>query len=226
MLAVTVVLLPCGGCELRMAQQHRSFPFRWVLPSVELVVCLALLWPARGLLFLGVVESIDSYSRPTPKSSVVPAPPVTAEGQRIDDAATRFADIRTKAPLALNFPVLVMQLPYILVSPAKRERIPKGMPPDIWRALSWPFVGILFWWFLGRGVEALLTARRAVVHPRISWVETAFALILLVTGLVAFIGVLTTTPDFCSGGLRSGTPRRKPLRPHRHNFAVPRNFTT
>jgi hypothetical protein len=123
-------------------------------------------------------------------------PPLTPERQRTEDAATKLADVRTKAPLALNFPVLIAQLPYIIiVSPAKREWVPKGMPPDIWRALSWPFAGILFWWFLGRSVEALSTARRSVVHPRISWIETAFAVILLGTGLVTLIGILTTTPD-------------------------------
>lgn len=186
-----------------MAHQHRSFPFRWVLPPVQLAVCLALLWPVRSRLLLGVLESIDSYSRPTPKTSVVPnpkrvyivVPPETPETQQTDDASAKVADIRTKAPLALNFPVLVAQLPYVLLSPAKREWVPKGMPPDTWRSLSWPFVGILFWWFLGRGVEALRTARRSVVHPRISWIETAFALILLGTGLVTLIGTLTTTPD-------------------------------
>jgi hypothetical protein len=186
-----------------MAYQHRSFPFRWVLPSFQLVVCLVLLWPIRGHLLLGVEESIYSYSRPTPRGGVVPepkgiyivVPPVSPETPRTDDAAKKVADIRTKAPLALNFPVLIAQLPYILVSPAKREWVPKGMPPDTWRALSWPFVGILFWWFLGRGVEALRTARRSVVHPRIGWIETAFAVILSGTGLVTLIGILTTTPD-------------------------------
>jgi hypothetical protein len=184
-----------------MADQHRSFPFRWVLPSVQLLVCLAILWPVRGRLLLGVEESIDSYSPPTsrdwivldPKGLVVP--PITPEFQRTADIAAKVADLRMKVPLALNFPVLIVQLPYILVRPAKREWVPKGMFPDIWRALSWPFVGIFFWWFLGRSFEALPTARRSIVHPRISWVETAWALILLVTGLVTLIGLLTSTPD-------------------------------
>jgi len=149
-----------------------------------------------------VVESIDSYSRPTPKDRVVVldpkwlvVPSITPELQRTDDVATRVADIRTKAPLALNFPVLVAQLPYILVSPAKREWVPKGMIPDTWRALSWPFVGIFFWWFLGRSFEALPAARRSVVHPRIGSIETACALILLGTGLLTLIGMITSTPD-------------------------------
>src|SRR5258708_27147966 len=186
-----------------MAQQHRSFPFRWVLPSVQLVVCFLLLWPARGVLILGVMESIDAYSHSTPRKSAIPdprgadvrVPPVSFEKQRTNEAATRVAEIRTKAPLALNFPVLVVQIPYVVLNPTKQERVPRGMSFDTWRALSWPFAGILFWWFLGRSVEAFLAARRSVVHRRISWIETGFALILLVIGLVAFIGLLTTTPD-------------------------------
>lgn len=186
-----------------MTHQHYGFPFRWVLPCVQLVVCIALLWPVRGFLILGVLESIDLYSRSAPKSSAVPdtrafdivVPPVAPENQRKDDAARKAADIRMKAPLALDFPVLVAQLPYVLASPTKREWVPKGMPPDIWRALSWPFAGVLFWWFLGRSVEALSAARRSVLHPRISWVEAAFAIILLGAGLVSAVGILTSTPD-------------------------------
>lgn len=185
-----------------MAQQCKGFPFRWVLPSVQLVVCLALLWPVRGLLRLGAEESIYSYFPPTPKGAVVRdpganiiLPPVSPERQRTDDAAAEIADIRMKAPLALNFPVLVWQLPYILVSPAKREWVPRGMSPDTWRSLSWPCLGLFFWWFLGRSVEALLAARRSVVYPRISWIETSFALVLLSTGLITLVGILTTTPD-------------------------------
>jgi hypothetical protein len=186
-----------------MADQHRGFPFRWVLPCAQFAVCLAILWPARGFLILGVLESVDSYSRPRPESSAVQGPrrfdfvvpAVPPESQLKDDASIKIADKRMKAPLALDFPVLVAELPYILASPAKREWVPKGMPPDIWRALSWPFVGLLFWWSLGKSVEALTAARRSVANPRITWIETAFAIILSGTGLVAIVGVLTSTPD-------------------------------
>jgi hypothetical protein len=183
-----------------MANQDRSFPFRWVLPSLQLVVCVVLLWSVRVYSFYGGVESIDSYSRPTPKGQAAPGPKLfvvpatTPELQRTAYIATKLAEIRTEAPLVLDFPVLVVQLPFILVSPAKREWVPKGMLPDTWRALSWPLVGTFFWWFLGRSVEALPMARRSVVRPRISWIETACAVILFGTGLVALIGMLTSTP--------------------------------
>ena len=182
-----------------MHPQQPSFPFRWVLPSAQLVLCMALLWPVRTFLLFGVMGSIASYSNPNLKLRAnsdskgvdIIVPPLTPEVQR---RLTQW-EIRKTAPLALNFPVLITQLPYILASPAKREWVPKGMFPDVWRALSWPFAGMLFWWSLGRAVEALSAARRFVVRPRISWAETAFAIALLAIGFVALVGILTSTPD-------------------------------
>jgi len=140
--------------------------------------------------------SIASYPSPNLKGRVdVIVPPLTPEGQRRVDAVVKVWEIRKTAPLALNFPVLIAQLPYVLVNPAKREWVPKGMFPDVWRALSWPFAGMLFWWSLGRAVEALSAARLSVVRPRMSWVETVFAIVLFAVGLVALAGILTSTPD-------------------------------
>ena len=186
-----------------MTPHYGNPPFRWVLAFVQLVVCLGFLWPEREFLLFGLIESIHSYHTPTPKSKAssesksdnVIVPPPTPEEQRQVDAATKRWETRKVAPLVLDFPVLIAQLPYILLSPAKREWVPKGMFPDVWRALSWPFAGMFFWWFLGRGVEALSAARRSVARPRISWVEATFALILFSIGLVTLVGILTSTPD-------------------------------
>jgi hypothetical protein len=186
-----------------MAPDHRSFPFRWILPSAQLVVCLALLWPVRGFILFDVMQSIRSYSSPTAKSSATSDSkevyaitlPRTPDEQRRVDAAAKLWETRRTPPLALNFPVLIAQLPYILVSPTKREWVPKGMSPDVWRPLSWPFAGMFFWWLFGRSVEALSAARRSLARPQINWVETTFALILFGIGLVTLIGILTSTPD-------------------------------
>ena len=61
--------------------------------------------------------------------------------------------------------------------------------------LSCPFAGMFFWWFAGTGIEALCAALQSVVRPRIGWVETLFAGILVATGIVALVGILTSTPD-------------------------------
>jgi hypothetical protein len=186
-----------------MALQHGSFPFRWVLPIVQLGICVALLWPMRGFLVFEIMESLHSYSILTPKTSPTSdsnvvyniVVPTTPEEQRQADGVTRLWEARKTAPLALNFPVLIVQLPYVILSPSKSEWVPRGMFVDVWRALSWPFVGMFFWWFLGRGVEALSAARRSVGLPRISLIETIFALILFCIGLVMLVGILMSTPD-------------------------------
>jgi hypothetical protein len=183
-----------------MASQHRGFPFRWVLPFLQLAVCLALLWPVRSFLFFGIAGLMGSHSSwaqsaAGSNSNENYVPSTSPEVQRDADAASKLGDMRTKAALALDFPVLVAQLPYILLNPAKREWVPKGMFPDIWRMLSWPFAGMFFWWFWGKDIEALLAARRNLLHPRIGWTETAFAVILFGVGLVSLAGILTSTPD-------------------------------
>lgn len=134
-------------------------------------------------------------STPDSKGALDTVPPTTPEERRRVDSEIDLWETRKRAPVALNFPVLIVQLPYILVSPTKREWVPRGMLPDVWRALSWPFAGMFFWWFLGRGFEALFAARRSVARPRISWGETAFALILFGAGILTLIGLLTSTPD-------------------------------
>ena len=56
-------------------------------------------------------------------------------------------------------------------------------------------MGMVFWWFAGRGIEALCAALQSMVRPRIGWVETLFAGILVVIGIVALVGMLTSTQD-------------------------------
>jgi len=67
---------------------------------------------------------------------------------------------------------MLVQLPYVILNPTKQEWIPRGMNFRTWRAISWPLLGILFWWIAGRGMEALIAARRCLIRPRITWIET------------------------------------------------------
>lgn len=184
-----------------MAHNRSAFPFRWVLPSAQLLVCLVALWPVRSHLVFGIREAIESYAPARAKSGgyasglrVYTFPSLTPEQQQAANATAKVAELCMGTPLLLNFPVLVVQLPYILVVPAKKEWVPKGMFPETWRALSWPFAGLIFWWFSGRGIEALLAAHRSVVNPRLGWIETAFAGILSCIGLVLVIGLADSTP--------------------------------
>ena len=152
-----------------MNGQRATFPFRRVLPAFQLLICLSFLWPSRHLLFQ-LARTIESYAPPKARSTSSPVidvevPSLTPEQQEAADRAAKLEDLRLRVPVMLNFPVLIPQLPYILVNSEKREWVPRGMLAEVWRALSWPFAGILFWWCAGRGIEALRAAGKAVVAP-------------------------------------------------------------
>src|SRR5262249_35416222 len=61
----------------------------------------------------------------------------------------------------------------------------KWMPPLLlnlwmWRAFTWPFIAIVFWWMAGRGCEALAATRAKIATPRIRLIEVLFALVFVV----------------------------------------------
>jgi len=118
---------------------------------------------------------------------------LTPQRQREVDAVYEKALQRLRVPVVLNFPVAVAQVPYVLVR--RREWVPQGMFIESWRALIWPLAGIIFWWLTGRGIEALSASFQSAPHPRLHWVEVTWAAVLLVIGIVTFIGIVTSTPD-------------------------------
>lgn len=87
----------------------------------------------------------------------------------------------------LNLPSGLIQLPYVILNPAKEEWVPLGMDLMTWRAISWPLLGILFWWSAGRGIEALIATRRGLVKPEISLPETAIGAALFLFCVIAAI---------------------------------------
>lgn len=176
------------------------YQLRWVLPVAQLLICFVALWPARGHLLFGLIAAKQFYApahRETGELSeqqrVIVLPDLTLERQRGADSAYENAERRMRVPVVLNFPVVVAQMPYVLVT--RREWFPRGMLIEVWRALMWPFVGIVFWWLAGRGIEALSISFQSTIHPRLRWMEVAWAFLLLVVGIVTFIGIVTSTPD-------------------------------
>ena len=93
----------------------------------------------------------------------------------------------------LNFPVVIAQLPYNLVT--RREWHPQGMVIETWRALFWPLAGLVFWFLTGRGIEALLASLKSNLCPKLNWIEVTWATVLVIVGIVLLIGIWTTTPD-------------------------------
>jgi len=159
-----------------MVQERRTFAFRWLLPTTQLLLCSVALWPLRPLLIQQVRDSIYAYrvrtnpppSLPEKQQLVVPLSP----RQQSDFETFERLERREWIPQTLNLPSILVQLPYVILNPAKQEWIPRGMNFRIWRAISWPLLGILFWWIAGRGIEALIATRRRLIRPNITWIET------------------------------------------------------
>jgi hypothetical protein len=103
---------------------------------------------------------------------------------------------REWVPLMLNLPSGFVQLPYAAVNPSREDWRPRGINLRTWRVISWPLLGILFWWCAGRGIEALIAARRRFVTPQITWPETVMAVMLLLfCGFTAVSLPLSGHPD-------------------------------
>jgi hypothetical protein len=177
-----------------MRKQSCCLPYRWILPSAQLLVCAVVLWPIRSEFIFEIRESIRAYS---PARSFEHEPryvlpygfdlnPDDPQWQR----SLRNAERRLWTPSMLNLPVIMVDLPYLILNPAKTEWVPKGMYFRWWRATSWPFVGLIFWWIAGRGVEALLCAHQSAIYPPIGWVETLVGILLLAVGTMGFIAAL------------------------------------
>ncbi len=160
----------------------KRFPFRWVLPVGQLLLCAVILWP-----FLAPsLPPHKQSSRPNVVENVI----VPTPG---GESSANLFHLRLLAPSALNWPVLVVQLPYVVVD--KHEWVPRGMVLELWRAITWPLVGTFFWWIVGRSFEAILATRESQIEPRIRVAEVVVGSVLFCFGLVLLIGILTSTPD-------------------------------
>lgn len=181
-----------------MKEQLRTFPFRWLLPVLQLSLCLISLWSSRYFLAFELSRSIESYAPAESRTSLKGSLRIdilTPEQQKAADREAKIEYLRMRVPVALNFPVGIVQLPYVILSPAKTEWVPRGMLAETWRAISWPFAGVLFWWVAGRGIEALRSCREAIISPRVTLLETIFAALLVCIGIVVLVGTIMSTPD-------------------------------
>lgn len=166
-------------------EKIRRFRFRLALPLGQLALCALILWPIRGLIFLGLGLRMGTGGPPL----IFRAGP----GMRF----LEWSLISGKQTVAaINLPAGVLQLPTIFLSPSRQIWKPAGVDFQTWNAVTWPVLGIVFWWVAGRGADALIATRRKMLAPRIGWTETVLGFVLGVGGLVTPIAFLFTAgPD-------------------------------
>lgn len=162
---------------------------RWILPLAQLLVCLVIALPVRWFLFYEVSRSTGPIRWPDGTIHLSQADLDSIE--RVEDVRYRLA----KVPIVLDFPALLVEAPYTLAVYARSGHPVTGAAFETWRTLGWPFLGIPFWWCIGRSVEALRASRRSIVLPRITLIETTSGVVLACIGITGLIGILTSTPD-------------------------------
>src|SRR5260370_31245238 len=157
------------------------------------MICLVVLWPIRSSLIDQTRVSLRVYrflkasppQRDGNQQFIGLIEHLTPQQQYELDVFER----RKMVPTMLNVPSLLVQLPYVILNPDKKEWVPKSMDLWTWRAIALPLIGILFWWIAGRGMEALLAARPQLVRPRIRWIEVVVGATLLLFCVFAAVGL-------------------------------------
>jgi hypothetical protein len=154
----------------------RKIRFSWLLPLGQLLLCAALLWPIR----LTVLRALH-----------IPLPHIVEQ--------TMLSDCLRWSPkqnfffdsiVALDIPAGLIQLPYIMTSPTKREWTPDGIDSRVWRAVTWPLLCIPFWWIAGRAIDALTALNHRLLTPRIGLMETVIGSLWVAVGAFIFVGFL------------------------------------
>ena len=179
--------------SLHMPKTQSCFAFRWLLPMAQIMVCLTVLWPSRAMLIHQIGSSVRAYR--ALESSLPQAAPADTAGASVsvyvyadaeESRKTQALERDEWVPMMLNLPSGLVQLPYVILNPSKVDWSPSGINLRAWRVISWPIVGILFWWSAGRGIEALIAGTRRMIGPRITWLETVIAAALfLFCGIAA-----------------------------------------
>jgi len=170
-----------------MDDPRPSFAFSLLLPVIQLLVCIVVLRPYWFSLREHVRYHVQQFERVLSRNdqSNTQSPTMTNVVIGFEPEPESF-DFRLATPAALNLPVGFVQLPIAFASNNGAEWAPGDMTLGEWRALTWPFLGLVFWWIAGRGFEALFAAtqsrRFTIIRPSLHWLEVMIGFCFLVAG--------------------------------------------
>jgi hypothetical protein len=175
-----------------MRQETHVPPLRWIFPVAQLFLCVVILWPMRQGLVDQIRASLREYgiSHDTAaRNSVTPRLRPFDFSDPDVQRRIKISEAREWDVAALNLPGGLPDLTYAILSPAHSEWIPRGMFMWTWRDLSWPVIGIFFWWLAGRSIEALLFSRHRILLPKVRWWEVVVSLPTVAFGAIWAVGL-------------------------------------
>jgi hypothetical protein len=157
--------------------------WRWNLPLGHLVFCAFLLAPWWHGFVSELHRSIIAYSGEQASSASPQNRPLILKFDYSAEEERRMRNFERRiwTPAALNFPAGALTIPFAMFSSTHEEWHPREMFFEHWRALSWPLMGIVFWWSAGKGLEALLAARKSHAFP-LSWIHPVLGIWEVLTG--------------------------------------------
>lgn len=187
--------------------------YRLILPLFQFIICVAVLISLRGAILSAINDSITSAQRRAGQPQVLSQPPAsTAQSPadsghqapnrepiftiisrpmtREEEHRQEIQDALTAIPAALNFPVFMVETPLSFFSSPRTRGAMTMNDLRLWRALTFPVVGLLFWWIAGRAIEALCSMRRGIIFPRLLFIEGFAGALIMVVGLSSSLVML------------------------------------
>jgi hypothetical protein len=156
---------PAEGIAPILISGPERLRFSLLLPLGQLVLCAVLLFPIRLMILCDFHIPLSPMMERIMATNYFPW--------------TARPDFLLSSVAALNLPGGMIQLPYEITTSSKKEWMPEGMYFPIWRAVTWPFLCIPFWWIAGRAIDALAAIKSRQLTPRIRWPETIVGFLLL-----------------------------------------------
>ena len=163
---------------------NRDPQFRRILPVAELLLSAVLLIPWSGLIAWQIPGMLH-LRRPTKVE-----PGVMVLRRSVESEAHDVRCVQAIATLRLSVPAL-LNLPSGFLGLARRDLVPPGALPQLWRALCWSIVGTFFWWIAGRAVDALRATRKQKLSPKIALAELPVAFFDVGIGVFLCVGFIS-----------------------------------
>jgi len=95
-----------------------------------------------------------------------------------------------EAIAAINLSGGLIELPTAIFTADHVIWRPPFLSFQLWRAITWPVFGLVFWWIAGRATEALVAINYRELVPKIGWVETVTGFLVMAAGATIFGGML------------------------------------
>jgi hypothetical protein len=177
-----------------------------LVPIGALLFSALLLIPGRYLIALNITYSYRSYRHMPPPTPIIFETNGIAEIQ-LPQSLNSFdqAERSLNRVALLNLPAMLISAPEAIFSSGHMSWHPDGMTFKVWNALSYPFLALVFWWIIGRGIDALLAIRHGSLDPPLRWFDVLVTAILLSGGIALAIGYfVSATPEDKADGVLAG----------------------